>query len=218
MAHDMSHNSRPDRVKGASRRTLHAAVHELGSTRWSSHPPYIKGPSLDLPRTTMNRAIASRTHLDRSLTSLSWCTAESFNISSIVDYTNREEYEDISLKEALPRNSQEKPSISTVHLNPFSVDCRRFTPPFGARLVALRSSPLDLLKDISLELRIGLLRERKVVAGSSIFVNCWSISPDLFEFMVRRSKLDQIISELVRISSELVWISSELKSCTIADR
>ncbi|KZV24205.1 hypothetical protein F511_19848 [Dorcoceras hygrometricum] len=39
----------------------------------------------------------------------------------------------------------------TVHSNPISFDFHRFTPPFGARLVALSSSSLGLLIDTSLE-------------------------------------------------------------------
>ncbi|KZV50935.1 hypothetical protein F511_06821 [Dorcoceras hygrometricum] len=39
----------------------------LARPRWSSHLPYIKGPSLDHLRATMNRDIISRIHLDQSL-------------------------------------------------------------------------------------------------------------------------------------------------------
>ncbi|KZV46712.1 Ribulose bisphosphate carboxylase small chain 1A [Dorcoceras hygrometricum] len=46
----------------------------------------------------------------------------------------------------------------------FSIDCRRFTPPFGARLVALSSSYLGLSIDTSLKTGVIGIEEREVVA------------------------------------------------------
>ncbi|KZV47741.1 hypothetical protein F511_40158 [Dorcoceras hygrometricum] len=53
--------------------------------------------------------------------------------------------------------------------NAILINCRRFTPPFGARLVALSSSSLGLSIDTNLETWIDILREREVVAESDIF-------------------------------------------------
>ncbi|KZV22294.1 ribulose bisphosphate carboxylase small chain, chloroplastic-like [Dorcoceras hygrometricum] len=54
--------------------------------------------------------------------------------------------------------------LGTVHTNPISVDCRRFTPPFGERLVALSSSSLEHLIDTILETGFVGFVEREVVA------------------------------------------------------
>ncbi|KZV24529.1 putative leucine-rich repeat receptor-like protein kinase [Dorcoceras hygrometricum] len=51
-----------------------------------------------------------------------------------------------------------------VHPNHISFDCRRFTPPFRARLVALRSSSLGLSIDTSLETGVSGIEEHEAVA------------------------------------------------------
>ncbi|KZV32866.1 receptor-like protein 12 [Dorcoceras hygrometricum] len=55
-------------------------------------------------------------------------------------------------------------NIATVRSNPISIDCCRFSPPFGARLVALRSSSLGLSIDTSLETGVTGFEEREEVA------------------------------------------------------
>ncbi|KZV44269.1 hypothetical protein F511_10388 [Dorcoceras hygrometricum] len=51
-----------------------------------------------------------------------------------------------------------------VRPNPISIDCRHFTPPFGARLVALSSSSLERSIDTSLETGVAGFEEHEVVA------------------------------------------------------
>ncbi|KZV56631.1 myosin-11-like [Dorcoceras hygrometricum] len=52
-------------------------------------------------------------------------------------------------------------------MNPISVDSRRFTPPFGARLVVLSSSSLERLIDTSMETGVAGIEEREAVAVSA---------------------------------------------------
>ncbi|KZV44634.1 hypothetical protein F511_26093 [Dorcoceras hygrometricum] len=71
----------------------------------------------------------------------------------------------------------DNPSIGTVHPNPISVDCRRFSLPFGARLVALSLSSLGI--SIDMETGIAGFEEREVVA---VFVGLRDCGPVVLLF------------------------------------
>ncbi|KZV29508.1 hypothetical protein F511_24011 [Dorcoceras hygrometricum] len=78
--------------------------------------------------------------------------------------------------------SKESGSIFTVHPNPISVDCRRFSPPLGARLVALSSSSLGLSIDTSLETEVTGFEEHEVVTVFVAEICYWALGIKLFEF------------------------------------
>ncbi|KZV35832.1 hypothetical protein F511_25545 [Dorcoceras hygrometricum] len=47
---------------------------------------------------------------------------------------------------------------------PYSINCHRFTPPFGVIMVALSSSSLERSTDTSLEIGVAGFEESEVVA------------------------------------------------------
>ncbi|KZV50409.1 polycomb group protein EMBRYONIC FLOWER 2-like [Dorcoceras hygrometricum] len=82
----------------------------------------------------------------------------------------------------------------------FSVDCRRSSPPFGVRFVALSSSSLRLLIDTSLETGVAGFEEREVVA---VFVGLCDSGPVVIMFFNSLGYLYRF--ELVVASAELPW-------------
>ncbi|KZV50865.1 hypothetical protein F511_12753 [Dorcoceras hygrometricum] len=81
-----------------------------------------------------------------------------------------------------PSNLSQQESLRYVYCSSEhkSFDCRRFTPPFGVRLVVLSSSPLDLSIGTILEPWVGVLRECEVVA---VFV-CLHIFQPVFSYVL----------------------------------
>ncbi|KZV52512.1 protein ECERIFERUM 1-like [Dorcoceras hygrometricum] len=94
--------------------------------------------------------------------------------------------------------------IATVHSNPISVDCHRFSPPFGARLVALSSSSLGLLIGTSLETGVAGIEEREAITVLESLRDCGPVVLLLF---------DSFGFELAVASAEWPWIclGSELE-------
>ncbi|KZV44798.1 hypothetical protein F511_35454 [Dorcoceras hygrometricum] len=63
-----------------------------------------------------------------------------------------------------------------VHPNPISVDCRRFSSPFGARLAALSSSSLGLSIDTSLETGVAGFEEHEFVVEFVFLHDCGPVA------------------------------------------
>ncbi|KZV38294.1 hypothetical protein F511_33681 [Dorcoceras hygrometricum] len=80
------------------------------------------------------------------------------------------------------------------------MDCRRFMPPFGGRLVVLSSSSLGLLIDTSLGFLIEELREHEVVSVSSKFAivaSGSSVSLELSSYTALGCKLHELWCKLI---------------------
>ncbi|KZV36727.1 hypothetical protein F511_07996 [Dorcoceras hygrometricum] len=98
--------------------------------------------------------------------------------------------------------------------NPISVDCRRFSPPFGVILVALRSSSLGLSISTSFEAGVAGFEEREVVPVFVCLCDCGPIVLLFFNtFGIELILRNLNRFEIVLASAELPWscLGSELE-------